>query len=52
MARYMAGTFVEVVVNKVCVGNGDESFVTNMKPESLTLVDYIFCFNFYECWQL
>jgi len=30
----------------ICVGNGVESFVANKKLESLTLVDYIFCFDF------
>lgn len=46
------GTCVVVVVKIRCVGNDDESFVANMKLESLTLVDYIFCFNFYEWWHL
>lgn len=48
----MTGTYVLVVVTIICVGDGDESFVNNMKLESLTLVDYIFCFDFYEWWQL
>jgi hypothetical protein len=42
--RSMTGTCVVDVVKTICVGNGDESFVTNMKPESIMLVDYIFCF--------
>jgi hypothetical protein len=52
MPRNMAGTFVKVVVNTVCAGNRDKFCFTNMKPESLTLVDYIAYFNLYECWQL
>jgi hypothetical protein len=52
MERSKTGTCVVVVVKKICVGNGDESFVANMKLESLMLVDYSFCFDFYEWWQL
>jgi len=52
MDRIMTGTCVVVVVKIICVGDGDESFVTNMKLESLMSVDYMFCFEFYEWWQL
>jgi hypothetical protein len=34
--RSMTGTCVVVVVKIICVGNGDESFVANMKLQSLT----------------
>jgi hypothetical protein len=45
MKRSGTGTCVAVVVKTICVGNGGDSFVANMKPECLTLVDYIFCFD-------
>lgn len=34
--RSMTGTCVVIVVKIICVGNGDESFVANMKLQSLT----------------
>jgi len=52
MERSMTGTCVVVVVKIICVGDSDESFVANMTLESLMLVDYMFCFDFYEWWQL
>jgi hypothetical protein len=52
MERSMTGTCVVDMVKRICVGNGDESFVTNMKPEGIMLVNYIFCFDFHEWWQL
>jgi len=36
MERNMTGTCVVLVVKIICVGNGDESFVANMKLQSLT----------------
>jgi len=46
MERRMTGTCVVVMVKIICVGDGDESFVANMKLESLMLVDYMFVFIF------
>jgi len=51
MERSMTGACVVVVVKIICVGDGDEFFAINMKLESLMLVDYMFCFDFYEWWQ-